>query len=88
MSSLFALTTTNFDEELGSVTPVRAERGAEHQAKLRVGKVDITAEAALAERCGVRSIPHRMLFERGEVLAKVADARGRQGSLDAVLPLL
>lgn len=71
-----------------ALEPVLTEFAIEHADKVVVRKVDIMAEPALAERFEVRSIPHLILFEEGEVLARVSGARGKHELAETLLPLL
>lgn len=68
--------------------PVLEELAAEHGDRLTIGKVDVDASPDLAARFEVRGIPLMILFQGGEVLAKLTGARGKQELEATLLPLL
>ncbi len=53
-----------------TVDAIAAERG-----DIKVGKIDVDAQTALAERYGVRSIPTFAVFKRGELTGRATGAR-------------
>jgi thioredoxin 2 len=57
------------------MAPGFAAAAAEVEPHLRLGKIDIDAEQALAARFAVRSIPSLVLVEKGQPLARTAGAR-------------
>ncbi len=48
------------------IAPVLDEIAADHGAKVKVAKVDIDAEPAIAQKYGVMSIPTLILFKGGQ----------------------
>ena len=54
--------------------PTFAAAAREHEPSLRLGKVDTEAQAALAARHGIRSIPTLILFAHGIERARLSGA--------------
>ena len=54
------------------------EIAAEYGDRLRVAKVDVRTEAALAERAGVLSVPTLVLYEDGRPVRRMNGARNRR----------
>ena len=54
---------------------------AEERADIKVGKVNVDDEEALAARFGIMSIPTLMVFEGGEVVKTVVGARSKDDLL-------
>ena len=50
------------------LAPTIAKIAEEHEGKLKVGKIDVDEEPALAVRFGVSSIPTLMVFRQGVVV--------------------
>ena len=57
------------------VAPIVAEIAAEMAGKIKVGKVDVDENQALAVRYGVSSIPTLMVFKNGELVNSAVGAR-------------
>jgi thioredoxin-like negative regulator of GroEL len=67
MSEPIAVTEDTFEEEvLKSEVPVLVDFWAEYDGAVKVAKVDVDAEQALAGAFGVSSIPTIAFFEPGE----------------------
>lgn len=49
--------------------PVIAEIAEEQEGKIKVGKVNVDEEGALASKFGIMSIPTVLVFKNGEVTA-------------------
>jgi thioredoxin 1 len=71
-----------------AVAPVLAEIARERADDLRVVKVNIDEEPALAQRYGIMSIPTLMLFASGEEKARMVGARGKDVLLKEIEPHL
>jgi thioredoxin 1 len=52
------------------IAPVLDQIATEYKGKLRIAKVDVDSNQAIAMRYGVRSIPTLMLFKNGVVDAQ------------------
>jgi len=63
------------------VAPVLNEIADEQQGKLRVGKVNIDNQQALAAKFKVRSIPTMILFKNGKDVKRIVGAKTKKGYL-------
>ena len=57
------------------VGPVLEKMAGDHADKLKVAKVNVDENQALAARFGIMSIPTVILFEDGKVKAQIVGAR-------------
>lgn len=57
-----------------AVAPILEEIAAEREGQLKLGKVNVDEELALAEDAGVFSIPYLVLYRGGAPVAKIAGA--------------
>jgi thioredoxin 1 len=55
--------------------PVIEQIASERAGTVKVGKVNVDEEPALAERAGVRGIPYVVLYRDGEVAAQAVGAQ-------------
>ena len=69
-----------------AVSPVLEKIAAEREGELRLVKVNIDEEQALAQRYGVMSIPTMILFKDGEPAAAAVGAQPK-GALERSLGL-
>lgn len=60
------------------VAPVVAEVANEYAGKLKVGKLDVDNNPAVAQKYGIRSIPSLLIFKNGEVAQMVIGAVPKQ----------
>lgn len=60
------------------VAPVVAEVADEYAGKLKVGKLDVDNNPAVAQKYGIRSIPSLLIFKNGEVAQMVIGAVPKQ----------
>lgn len=67
-----------------AVEPVVAAIAAELDGRIKVAKVNVDEEPALAARAGVRSIPHLVLYRDGAPAAHSAGARPKGAVLEAL----
>ncbi len=63
------------------VAPVLNEIADEQQGKLRVGKVNVDNQQALAAKFKVRSIPTLILFKNGKDVKRIVGAKTKKGYL-------
>lgn len=66
------------------ISPVVEELAGEYDGKLRVGKVDVDSNPAIAMRYGIRSIPTLLLFKNGEVVEQIIGAVPKRVIVDKV----
>jgi thioredoxin 1 len=70
------------------VAPILDEIVAEQDGKLRLGKVNIDDNMALARRFDVMSIPTMILFRDGEPKLRIVGAKGKGQLLQEISPYL
>ena len=56
------------------IGPVIEEIAGEYSGRVKVGKINIDNEAALAEQHGIASIPTLLVYKNGEAVAKKSGA--------------
>ena len=61
------------------VAPVLNEIAEEQQGKLRVGKVNVDNQQALAAKYKVRNIPTMILFKNGKDVKRIVGAKSKKG---------
>jgi len=61
------------------VAPILNEIAEEQQGKLRVGKVNVDNQQALAAKFKVRSIPTMILFKNGKDVKRIVGAKTKKG---------
>jgi thioredoxin 1 len=66
------------------VAPVLNEIAEEQQGKLRVGKVNVDNQQALAAKFKVRSIPTMILFKNGKDVKRIVGAKTKKGLLSDI----
>ncbi len=66
------------------IAPVLADIAEERQGSLKVVKVNVDEQAALAQRYNIRSIPTMLLFKLGEVREQMVGAASKQALLQKV----
>lgn len=65
------------------IGPVIDNIADEYSGKLKVGKVNIDEQAALAERYGISSIPTLLLYKDGEMVTRKSGA-GQKRDIEAL----
>jgi thioredoxin 1 len=53
-----------------AIAPLLDQAAASYAGKVRIGKVDVDTNAALANQFGIRNIPTLLLFKDGQVIAQ------------------
>ena len=69
------------------IAPLLDELAEEYEGKVKIGKVNIDEQQALAAEYGIRAIPTLLLFNQGEVADQIVGARSKRdfkASLDRV----
>ena len=73
------------------IAPLLDELASEYDARVRIGKVNIDEEQALAAQYGVRAIPTLLFFKSGEVAAQIVgmcSKRDLKSNIDKLLGLI
>lgn len=60
-----------------TIAPVLEEIAQEHGDKIRIAKVDVDSEQALAMRFGIQGIPTMIVFNGGEPDLRITGAMGK-----------
>ena len=66
------------------VAPVVEQIADEYAGRVKVGKIDVDAEPALASAFGVASIPTILLMKGGEVVSGAVGARSKPQLIEAL----
>ena len=69
------------------IAPLLDELADEYDGKVKIGKVNIDDQQALAAEYGIRAIPTLLLFHKGQVADQIVGARSKRdfkASLDRV----
>ena len=69
------------------IAPVLNELADEYDGRVRIAKVNIDEQQAIATEYGIRAIPTLLLFNKGQVAEQVVGARSKRdlkASLDRV----
>ncbi len=69
------------------IAPVLHEIAQEQASRVRVAKVDVDENSALASRYGVRNIPTLLFFQGGELRETVVGAASKKVILDKLAAL-
>lgn len=70
------------------IAPILDELAQEYDSRLKIGKVNIDDQQALAGQHGVRAIPTLLVFKNGEVADQIVGLRSKRdlkASLDQVV---
>jgi thioredoxin 1 len=70
------------------ISPLLEELGSEYDGRLRIGKVNIDEEQALATEYGIRAIPTLLFFKSGEVASQIVgmcSKRDLKANIDRLL---
>jgi thioredoxin 1 len=66
------------------VAPIVDEIASDYEGRIKVGKVDVDAEPALAAKFNALSIPTIVLVKDGEVVASAVGARPKAALVEAL----
>ena len=61
-----------------AVAPILEQLATKYEGKLKIGKVNVDEESALASKFRVMSIPTLILFKKGEVVGQMVGLRSVQ----------
>jgi thioredoxin 1 len=56
------------------IAPILEETAGQYQGRIRIAKLNVDENAALAAKFNIRSIPTLLLFNKGEVVARKVGA--------------
>ena len=60
------------------IAPVLGELADEYDGRVKIGKVNIDNEQALAGEYGIRAIPTLLLFHNGQVAEQIVGLRSKR----------
>jgi thioredoxin len=60
------------------IAPILDELAEEFEGRVRIGKVNIDDQQALAAEYGVRAIPTLLLFQKGQVADQIVGAKSKR----------
>lgn len=60
------------------LTPILGELADEYEARVRIGKVNIDEQQALAAEYGIRAIPTLLIFDKGQVADQIVGLRSKR----------
>ena len=60
------------------LSPIIAEIADEYEGKVKVAKVNVDEQSALAAKYGIMSIPTLILFKNGEIADKTVGLRSKE----------
>jgi thioredoxin 1 len=66
------------------IAPTVEEIAKEYDGKLKVGKVDVDHNQAVAMKFGIRSIPTLLIFKGGKVVEQVVGAVPKKALVDKI----
>jgi thioredoxin 1 len=69
------------------IAPLLDELADEYNGKVKIGKVNVDEQQALAAQYGVRAIPTLLIFSKGQISEQMVGAKGKRdlkASLDRV----
>jgi thioredoxin 1 len=70
------------------IAPLLDELADEYDGKVKIGKVNIDEQQALAAQYGIRAIPTLLLFNKGQVAEQMVGAKSKRdlkASLDRII---
>ena len=70
------------------ISPIVDEIAGEYAGKLRVVKVDADANPTLIQQYGIASIPTLLLFNKGEMVARLVGFKPKEELLKKITPHL
>jgi thioredoxin 1 len=70
------------------IAPVLEELATELDGQLKIAKVDVDSEAALASQYGITAIPTLLLFKNGQIVDQMRGAKSKRAIRDTIEPYL
>ena len=71
-----------------AIAPVLAEIAGEQNGKLTIGKLNVDDHGDIAGQFNVMSIPTLLLFDKGEVVARIVGAKPKSALMQDIAPFL
>ena len=71
-----------------AMAPILEEIASENAGKLKVAKLDVDSQSAIAQQYGVMSMPTFMIFKGGKRVAQVIGAMPKSQLMGVVQPIL
>ena len=71
-----------------AMAPILEEIASENTGKLKVAKLDVDSQSAIAQQYGVMSMPTFMIFKGGKRVAQVIGAMPKSQLMGVVQPIL
>jgi thioredoxin 1 len=71
-----------------AMAPILEEIASENAGKLKVAKLDVDSQSAVAQQYGVMSMPTFMVFKGGKQVAQVIGAMPKSQLMGVVQPIL
>jgi thioredoxin 1 len=71
-----------------AIAPVLELMASEYEGRLRVAKVDVDHNMAIAQKYGVRNIPTLLLFKNGDVIDQRVGALNKKALEEFVNPAI
>jgi thioredoxin 1 len=71
-----------------AMAPILEEIASENAGKLKVAKLDVDSQSAVAQQYGVMSMPTFMVFKDGKRVAQVIGAMPKSQLMGVVQPIL
>lgn len=71
-----------------AIAPVLAEIAGEQNGKLTIGKLNVDDHGDIAGQYNVMSIPTLLLFDKGEVVARIVGAKPKSALMQDITPFL
>ncbi|MGE3308341.1 MAG: thioredoxin [Limisphaerales bacterium] len=70
------------------IAPVLEELAGELDGQIKIAKVDVDSEAALASQYGITAIPTLLLFKNGQIVDQMRGAKSKRAIRDTIEPHL
>jgi thioredoxin 1 len=71
-----------------AMAPILEEIASENAGKLKVAKLDVDSQSAIAQKYGVMSMPTFMIFKGGKQIAQAIGAMPKSQLMSVIQPVL